>query len=149
MKAFITALLAASASAGAAVYGSTVCVSNSAGFDLHWWMQDLNTGYLSADSTSYPIDKTKCQAIAIYGLNNGDFVETYIHADGGITQAVDSAIIYQASPAITVSYTCTGATLTYNCRLNGEAYLAELQAAGMFEEVPVAAKALGLEHLLQ
>ena len=150
MKYFVpAALLAASAAAGPAVYGSTVCVSNLAGFDLHWWMQDLNTGYLSADSTSYPIDKTKCMAVSIYGESVGDFIEVYIHADGGVTQAVDSAVIYQASPAVTVSYTCTGATLTYSCKLNGEAYLAELQNAGMHEELPVFAKALGLEHLLQ
>ena len=145
MRVFASALIAATASAGAAVYGSTVCVSNLAGFDLHWWMQDLNSGYLSADSTSYPIDKTKCMSVAMYGLKDGDFIETYIHADGGVTQMVDSAVIYQSSPAITVSYTCTGATLTYSCKLNGEAYLSELANAGMLEDIPVFAKALGLE----
>ena len=82
-------------------------------------------------------------------MSDSDFIETYIHADGGVTQAVDSAIIYQASPAITVSYTCTGATLTYNCRLNGEAYLTALAEAGMNKELPEFAKALGLEHMLQ
>ena len=85
MKTFIAALFAASVAAGPAVLASKVCVDNMAGFDLHWWMQDLNTGYVSADSTSYPIDKIKCMDIAIYGMNEGDFIETYIHADGGIT----------------------------------------------------------------
>ena len=149
MKSFIAALLAASVSAAPAVYGNQVCVTNSAGFDLHWWMQDLNSGYLSADSQSYPIDKTRCMPIAIMNLQASDFIETYVHADGGVTQSVDAAIIYLASPSITVSYTCTGATLTYNCRLNGEAYLTALADAGMTEAIPEFATALGLEHLLQ
>ena len=87
--------------------------------------------------------------ISIMNLKEGDFIETYVHADGGVTQSVDTAIIYQASPAITVSYTCTGATLTYNCRLNGEAYLIALADAGMTLAIPEFAAALGLEQLLQ
>ena len=131
MKTFIASLLAASVAAGPAVLGSRVCVANMAGFDLHWWMQDLNDGYLSATSENYPIDKTKCMDIAMYGLNEGDFIETWVHADGGVTNSVDSAIIYSTAYPITVSYTCHGATLTYSCSLNGEAYLGELRAYGM------------------
>ena len=63
MKSFIAALLAASVSAGAAVKGTKVCVSNFAGFDLHFHMTDLNTGASSAESDNYPIDKTKCMDI--------------------------------------------------------------------------------------
>ena len=48
-------------------------------------MTDLNTGASSAESDNYPIDKTKCMDIAIYGMEVGDFIETYIHADGGVT----------------------------------------------------------------
>ena len=143
MKTFIaSALVAGLASAGAAVHGSKVCVANSAGFDLHWWNTDLNLGESGPTSKNYPIDQTVCQAIAVPGISDGDFVETYIHADGGTTQAVDSAIIYQSSPAITVTYTCTGATLTYNCRLNGEAYLQQLKDLEMWDALELAA-----EHL--
>ena len=149
MKSFVPALLAATAAAGPAVYGTTVCISNMAGFDLHWWMMDLNNGNASASSDNYPIDKTRCMSISISGENVGDFIETYVHADGGVTQNVDTPIIYQASPPITVSYSCTGATLTYSCKLNGEMYLTELQNAGMHEEVQLFATALGLEDFLQ
>ena len=55
---------------------------------------------------------------------------------------MDTAIIYQASPAITISYTCTGETLTYKCKLNGEAYLDSLLEANMEEEVMRWSKAL-------
>ena len=145
MKTFIaSALVAGLASAGAAVHGNKVCVANMAGFDLHWWSTDLNLGENTATSKDYPIDQTVCQTISVSGIAEGDFIETYIHADGGVTQAVDSAIIYQSSPAITVSYTCTGATLTYNCRLNGEAYLQQLKDLGMWDELELAAERLNM-----
>ena len=96
IKTFIAALLAASVAVGPAVLASKVCFNKMAGFDFHWWMQDLNTGYLSDDSTSILIDKTKCMDITIYGMNEADFIETYIIADGGVKEAVDSATIEKA-----------------------------------------------------
>ena len=137
MKTFIASLLAASVAAGPAVLGSRVCVANMAGFDLHWWMQDLNDGYLSATSENYPIDKTKCMDILTTnaGVQEGDFLEIYVHAHLGKTNPCTSAIIYSSTYPITATFTCKGTTLNYHCDLNGQAYMAELEQFGLHEEL--------------
>ena len=148
MKYIAAALIAATAQAGAASYASKVCVSNMAGFVLHWWMDDLITGNSSSDSGSYPIDQTRCMDIAgtLNAANLGDFIEVYVHAALGETKTCNSAIIYQASPAVTASFTCTGTTLNFGCSLNGQAYLQELEAAGMYEELYAFAAENNLEY---
>ena len=59
-------------------------------------------------------------AEAIPEVKEGDVILTYVKAILGTTNSVDSAVVYQADPAVTVSYTCRGATLTFHCDLNGE-----------------------------
>ena len=122
MKTVAAALFVASAQAGAATQASKVCVNNSAGFVLDYYFDEMTTGQLSHESDSYPIDQMKCMDIAdsLPGIEDGALILTYVEAHGGETKAVDSAVVYKASPAITATYTCRGATLTYDCTLNGE-----------------------------
>ena len=151
MKTFAAALLAATAFAaprGAASYANKVCVSNQAGFVMDWWMDDLITGSTSSDSPSYPIDQTKCMDIltTTSGINEGDFLEVYIHAHVGATKTASSAIIYQASPPITASFTCKGTTLNFSCNLNGQNYMEQLESHGMYDELYAFAAWNGLEY---
>ena len=153
MRTFAAALLTASAVAtelpqGAAIYASTVCVANMAGFVLDWWMDDLISGQSSADSPSYPIDQTKCMSIGpnTAGIQVGDFLEVYIHAHVGATKTASSAIIYQPTPAITASFTCKGTTLNFNCNLNGQDYMEQLEAHGMYDELYAFAAWNGVEY---
>ena len=115
---------------------------------MDWWIDDLLTATKSTDSGSYPIDQTRCLDIysTLQGVNEGDFLEAYVHAHLGETKTCNSAIIYQSSPAITASFTCTGTTLNFGCNLNGQAYLQELEAAGMFEELYTFAAENNLEY---
>ena len=108
--------------AAAAVPASKVCVTNSGGYDLKWWFDDLITGITSPDSGAYPIDKTRCMDVAgsLYDLNQGDLIEVMVHAVAGVTKSADTAIFYQASPAVTQTFTCNGTTLNFTCILNGE-----------------------------
>ena len=57
---------------------------------------------------------------SIYGLQEGDLIFAQVHAVAGVTNNVDTAVYYQATPAITVTYSCGGTTTLFNCRLNGE-----------------------------
>ena len=58
---------------------------------------------------------------SIQGLNEHDLVYAQVHAVAGVTNNVDTAVFYQASPRVVVTYTCGGTTLNFNCRLNGQA----------------------------
>ena len=57
--------------AAAAVPASKVCVTNSGGYDLFWWLEDLITDSSSPDSGVYPADKTRCMDVAgsLHDLN--------------------------------------------------------------------------------
>ena len=121
MKTIVAALLIAATQAGAAVKTSKVCVTNSAGFVLRWYLDDIITGEKSADTDHYPIDQTECRGVAdmIKDVKEGDILMTYVDATAGTTNSVDSAIIYTAdAPAVT--FTCRGTTLNFSCDLNGE-----------------------------
>ena len=146
MRTIAAALLAASAYAGSATYANKVCIANQAGFVLDWWVADLITGTNGADSPSYPIDQTKCMDISVSGLNEGDFLEVYVHAHVGATKTASSAVIYQSSPAITASYTCKGTTFSFSCNLNGQAYLEQLEMHGMHAELEAFAAAEGITY---
>ena len=144
MKTIAAAILAATAVAadlpmpqGAASMATKVCVANQAGFVMDWWMDDLITGQTSTDSDSYPIDKTKCMDILTTnaGVQEGDFLEIYVHAHLGKTNPCTSAIIYSSTYPITATFTCKGTTLNYHCDLNGQAYMAELEQFGLHEEL--------------
>ena len=121
MKTIATSLLIAAGQAGAAVPASKICVTNSAGFVLKWYIDDIVTGEKSAETDHYPIDQTQCHSVAdmLPDVNENEIIETYVKAVWGTTNAVSSAIIYQAA-APTVSFTCTGTTLTFSCNLNGQ-----------------------------
>ena len=109
------------ASAGAAVHASRVCVANMGGYDLNWWIDDLITGDESNNSGSYPIDQMRCNDIAnygLYGLAEGDFLNVMVHAVLGVTKSADTAVIFQSEPAFTVTFTCRGTTLNFECKLN-------------------------------
>lgn len=59
MKTFATSLLIAVAQAGpdgAAIPASKVCITNSAGFVLNWYLDDMVTGEKSHTTDNYPID---------------------------------------------------------------------------------------------
>ena len=78
-------------------------------------------------------------------MEDGDFIETYIHADGGVTNAADTAIILQSSTApITITFNCTGTTLMFNCVLLGEEYLQQLKDLEMWDELEVYAEEFGM-----
>ena len=111
-------------SGSGAVQADKVCVANSAGFVLGFFFDDLVTGDEGRESDAYPIDQTKCMSIAdnISSVTEGDMVLLEVHAHLGETQAADTALIYTPG-APTVTYTCTGTTLDFSCKLNGEMYL--------------------------
>ena len=52
-------------------------------------------------------------------VKEGDVVMTYVKAIAGTTNSVDSAVIYD-STAPAVTFTCTGTTLNFSCKRNGE-----------------------------
>ena len=121
MKTFAAALFVVAAQAGAAVPASKVCVANEAGFVLKWFLDDIVTGEKSAETDHYPIDQTKCASVAdmIKDVKENDVIQPYVDAVWGETQSTDSAIIYKAD-AGTVTFNCTGTTLNYSCKLNGQ-----------------------------
>ena len=93
--------------------GSEICVTNMAGFVLHWDMTDLLTGKTSGESAGYPADNVKCMKIAesLADIKEGDLVLAHVHAVAGVTHQVDTPIIYTASPEKTVTFSCKGTTL--------------------------------------
>ena len=124
MKTFATSLLIAVAQAGpdgAAIPASKVCITNSAGFVLNWYLDDMVTGEKSHTTDNYPIDQTQCNDVTsmIADVKENDLIEVYVKAILGTTNSVDSALFYSASaPAVT--FTCTGTTLNFSCKLNGQ-----------------------------
>merc|ERR1719223_1593030 len=69
-------------------------------------------------SDNYAAGHLRCMGIDIYGTEEGDYLNIMVHAEAGVTKASDTAIIYnpQAAPA---TFTCTGSTMNFRCRLNG------------------------------
>lgn len=118
MKLLFASLFSALALANTPVSGSKACVTNSAGFVLHWWYEDLNNQTESPYSDNYPIDQTKCMDIDIQNMHEGDYIIVNVHADLGLTKEADTPIIYDSTGPV-LTYVCTGATLTFNCRLEG------------------------------
>ena len=112
--------LAALANAGQAIQASKACVTNSGGYVLHWWYDDLNLDTESPDSGNYPIDQTRCMDMVgnIVGLETGNFVEVYVHAQAGVTKSADNPLIYDPTGPV-VTFTCNGTTLNFHCKANG------------------------------
>ena len=142
MKTFLSLLLAAANAKGVvpdhltqgAVKASKVCVDNDAGFVLDFWFDDLVTGTKSAPTDTYPIDQYKCLSIAdaLPATTEGDLIMTYVKAIAGTTRSVDTAIDFDSS-APTVTFTCTGTTLDYSCKLNGEDQMIAKYYAKLFK----------------
>ena len=126
-KIISAATLSAVSLASAAIPATEICIANLGGYVLHWWMIDLITGTQSNDSGNYPIDQTRCMDFSsLQGLSEHDLVYAQVHAVAGVTNNVDTAVYYQSSPRVVVTFTCGGTTLNFNCRLNGEAQRDEL-----------------------
>ena len=94
-----------------------VCVNNNAAFNLHWKFVNQNSGNESPDSGSYPINQSRCLDITnVPNVNNGDFLNVKVSAIAGLTKNLDTGVIYDPN-AGTAVYQCSGATLTYSCKL--------------------------------
>ena len=121
MKTIAATLLIAAAQAGAAIPASKICVTNSAGFVLKWYIDDIVTGEKSAETDHYPIDQTQCHSVSelLPDVSENEIIETYVKAIWGTTNTVSSAIVYHAD-APTVTFTCTGTTLNFSCNANGQ-----------------------------
>ena len=104
-----------------AIKASEVCVNNSAGFVLNFYLDDLVSGDKSASTENYPIDQYKCLSVAdaLPETKKGDIIMTYVKAIAGVTNSVETAIEYD-STAQTATFTCKGTTLSYSCELNGD-----------------------------
>ena len=100
---------------------SKVCVTNSAGFVLHWEIDDLLNNAKGADSGSYPIDQTKCMSIGdtVPNVAEGDVLLCHVHAVAGVSHACDRAVIFSNATNEAATFTCTGTTLDYSCKLDG------------------------------
>merc|ERR1719183_683899 len=130
-KALAIALVgyAATVDAARAPKGRRICISNMAGFVMYWHMEDLNTGNVGVETDNYPIDKIKCQDISsVPNVEEGDMMMSVVKAVLGSEKNVDTAVIYDPSGDV-VSFSCTGATLTYSCKLNGQDMMVELDDA--------------------
>ena len=121
-KVISAALLATVSLASAAIPATEICIANQGGYVLHWWVTDLLTGTNSNDSGNYPIDQTRCMDFSsIQGLSEHDLLYAQVHAVAGVTNNVDTAVFYQSTPRVVVTFTCGGTTLNFNCSLNGQA----------------------------
>eukprot|EP01116_Phalansterium_solitarium_P009992 TRINITY_DN24354_c0_g1_i1.p2 TRINITY_DN24354_c0_g1~~TRINITY_DN24354_c0_g1_i1.p2 ORF type:complete len:142 (-),score=61.16 TRINITY_DN24354_c0_g1_i1:176-601(-) len=99
---------------------SEICVTNDAGFDLHWSMKDMYTNLRSQDSGSYPIDQSRCLNInTIPGVGPGHVVLCTVSADGGETQDCDWAVLYDPNSTNTATFVCSGTTLIFGCKRLG------------------------------
>ena len=100
---------------------SKVCVTNNAGFVLHWEIDDLLNDAKSADSGSYPIDQTRCLGVedTVPHVADGDVLMCRVHADGGVSHACNRAVIFSNATNEVATFTCTGTTLDYSCTLDG------------------------------
>ena len=100
--------------AGSAGYDTVpanrICMLNDGTADLTWRVRDWWT-YNYSEYTPITVRKeTYCMDLegSIEGLAEGDRLEIFIQAEKAIAQDVDTQVIYQQSPAITVNYTCEG-----------------------------------------
>ena len=95
-----------------------ICVTNSAGFVLHFDMRDLDTDEISPDSGTYPIDQTKCQVLSdIAHISEDDLIMCRVHAVAGETKDCEDAVKYNANSSETATFVCQGTTLDYSCKL--------------------------------
>jgi hypothetical protein len=95
-----------------------ICVTNSAGFVLHFDMKDLDNDEISPDSGTYPIDQTKCQVLSdIAHISGEDLIMCRVHAVAGETKDCGDAVKYKVNSSETATFVCEGTTLDYSCKL--------------------------------
>ena len=111
-------------SASTTQYVNTICVANSAGFDLYFDVHDKTNGNHTKTSSSYPIDQTKCMCLAasdscwiIDDLAAGDELKPKVFADGGTDEYGNTAVYFSPNGG-TATYTVTGTTLDFSVKLN-------------------------------
>ena len=119
MKTITAALtLAASVHAATPVLAGKACVQNSGGYALQWWYKDIQTGVEGTHSDNYTAGHMRCMDVNAYGVQEGDLLNIMVHAEAGVTKASDTAIIYNPQAAA-ATFTCTGSTVNFVCKLNG------------------------------
>ena len=112
------ASLATLTEAATPVKASKVCVQNSGWYAMQWWYKDLNSGVEGTHSDNYAAGHVRCMDINTYGSSEGDLFDIMVHAQAGVTKSAESAIIWDKMSAA-ATYTCTGSTVSFSCRLNG------------------------------
>lgn len=97
---------------------SKVCVNNDAGFVMNYKLVDLASGTESPETGKFPINQHICRDLGevVPDIEEGDILEISVHAVAGLTKNADTPLKYSAD-AGTLIYKCTGATLTYSCKL--------------------------------
>ena len=51
-------------------------------------------------------------------VTEGDVLMCKVHADAGVSHACDSAVIFSNATNEVATFTCTGTTLDYSCKLD-------------------------------
>ena len=139
MKTIVAALLVAAAQAGAAVPASEVCVENAAGFELSWYLKEVDTGEKSESTSRYPVYRTECVSIAeaLPGVRDNETILPHVKAYGApYAYPVESAVLYDAyGPRAT--FTCTGATAGFTCELTASESIVDVIEKTVIKEVQV------------
>ena len=52
----------------------------------------------------------------ISDVQDGEIIQTIVHADGGKTNRVDHMVVYTVDEVKTITYKCTGTTLNFSCK---------------------------------
>ena len=52
----------------------------------------------------------------ISDVQDGEVIQTIVHADGGKTNRVDHMVVYTVDEVKTITYKCTGTTLNFSCK---------------------------------
>ena len=106
---------------GAAVPADKVCVTNEAGFVLHYFFNDVITGETTPEYGGYAADHTQCTNIsdAVYQASEGDALILEVRATAGETLPASTAMVYKPG-ASTINFICKGSTLIFSCNLVGD-----------------------------
>jgi hypothetical protein len=98
------------------VEASKICLLNHGGYVMHYDAQNPRTGDWMGHSKDYPIDKTVCTDLAsLEDSKEGDTFNVVAHADGGKDADADRSVVFKAD-APTVTFECTGTTMSIKCK---------------------------------
>jgi len=99
----------------AGVEASKICLLNHGGYLMHYDAQNQRSGAWMGHSKDYPIDQTVCTDLdSLADSKEGDNFNVVAHADGGKDANIDRSIVFKAD-APTVTFVCTGTTLSIKC----------------------------------